>query len=102
MSGTLMDMNPPPAALSEPLAPPASEPAATAFPAPSFIAMPERENPLLSTFVGPNGLYPGTRWLIYLALCGIILGVIGVITHFVHRPRISSVWWGLLPEAGVS
>jgi membrane protease YdiL (CAAX protease family) len=99
MSGTLMDTNPRPPGLSEPTQPLASKPTEIDFPAPSFIGPPQRENPLLEIFVGPNGLYPGTRWLIYLALFGMVLGVFGVFRHFVHRPRGGSVWWGLVPEA---
>ncbi len=27
-----------------------------------------RESPLRDVFLGPKGIYPGTRWLIYLAI----------------------------------
>jgi membrane protease YdiL (CAAX protease family) len=97
-----MDTHPRPPVPSEPDQPRSSEAAAIDRPTPSFIAPPQRENPFLEIFVGPNGLYPGTRWLIYLALCGMALGILGAFRHFVHRPRVASVWWGLLPEAGLA
>lgn len=56
-----------------------------------------RENPLLAIFVGPNGLYPGTRWLIYLGLGGITLTLLLTLTHAL-RPRTAPVWWGLVSQ----
>jgi len=37
-----------------------------------FPAATRRDFPLRDVFVGPNGLYPGTRWLIYLAMASLI------------------------------
>src|SRR5258708_19658429 len=101
MSGTLMDTNPLPPAPSEQLPTSPSDAVSPDLPVPSFYARPQGENPLLDIFLGPHGLYPGTRWLIYLALCGIVLGVFGAIRHYVHAPRGGSIWWGLLPQASV-
>lgn len=46
-------------------------------------------------------MYPGTRWLIYLLLGGILVGVVGAISHFVHRAHDASIWWGLVSEAAI-
>ena len=33
-------------------------------------------SPLGEMFVGPEGLYPGARWLIYIAMGLVVLGVL--------------------------
>ena len=101
MFGTIMDMNPLPPSPPEPMQPATGDATSLAGAASSLIAAPRRENPLLAIFVGPNGVYPGTRWLIYLALAGILLGVIGGITHFVHPGQSGSIWGGLLSQSVV-
>ena len=103
MSGTIMDTNPESSAsaLPDPAPLAASEQAAPDLPAPTFATLPRRENPLLAIFVGPNGLYPGTRWLMYLAMGGILMGVCGAILHFVRPAHGASIWWGLLSEGVV-
>jgi hypothetical protein len=98
MSETIMDTNPLPPDLSEQVRP-TSEPTELAPPAAPLIVRSQRENPLLEIFVGPNGLYPGTRWLIYLLLAGIFTGVFGVLMHFVHPPHGGPIWWGMVTEA---
>jgi uncharacterized protein len=97
-----METNPLPPVKSEPALAPTSSPIGIDVPAPSFAVLPQRENPLLAIFVGPDGMYSGTRWLIYLAMGGIVLGVFGVLRHFVHTPRGGSIWWGLFSEAAVA
>jgi len=94
-----MDTNTPPSVPSDA---PGSEksnllpPASVAAP----LASPQRENPLLAVFVGPNGMYPGTRWLIYLLMGGIILGILGSVAHAL-RPHGPPVWWGLVSQVVV-
>lgn len=99
MSGSIMDTYPQESSLSEPVQAGSSDTAGPDLPAPSFITLPRRENPLLAIFVGPNGLYPGTRWLIYLAMGGIILVVFATVRHFIPRQHGGSIWWGLVSEA---
>src|SRR5262249_30793523 len=101
MARTFMDTHPHPLALAEAHGE-APRPNRTDSPTPTFISPPPRENPLLEILIGPTGLSPATRWLIYLALCGVVLGFLGAFRHFVHRPRVSSVWWGLFSEAGLA
>jgi uncharacterized protein len=94
-----MDTNPLPSAAQEPEQV-ESGASAGGFAAPEFSSATSHENPLLAIFAGSKGLYPGTRWLIYIVLTGILLGVVGLILHYVkHRPG-ASIWWGLLSEGG--
>src|ERR1700737_4833324 len=93
MSGTMMD--------NKPLLPSSSEPdppltaddatgtASSISPAPSPSSLPSpppsssptigarRESPLRDVFVGARGIYPGTRWLIYLAMAFVIFQLEG-------------------------
>ncbi len=98
MSATLMDTNPLPPTLSEPEQPASSESTA---PAPSLVVQPRRENPLLEVFVGPKGLYPGTRWLIYLAMFGGLLLLFLTLLRVVHPQRGGPVWWSMVGEIGL-
>jgi CAAX protease family protein len=98
MSGTLMDTNPPPPVSPEP-APPAS--AALTPPAPVVTTPAFREFPLRDVFVGPQGMYPGTRWLIYLAMVGALVLALGMLLHFVHPHSGGPIWWGMITEAGM-
>jgi uncharacterized protein len=100
MSATLMDTNPPPPTLSEPERQASSDPTSITAPAPSLLIEPHRENPLREVFVGPNGLYPGTRWLIYLVMVGICLGFLGAFMHYVHPGHGGPVWWGMVAQIG--
>ena len=99
MSATVMDTNPLPPTPSATERSASSEPTILTVP-PSLIIQPRRENPLLEVFVGPNGLYPGTRWLIYLAMFGICLVLVGTFMHFAHPQRSGPVWWGMVTQIG--
>ena len=101
MSGTIMDTNPLPPTLSESEQPASSEPATPTAPPPSLMIQPRRENPLLEVFVGPNGLYPGTRWLIYLAMFGGLLLLFLTLLRVVHPQRGGPVWWSMVGEIGL-
>jgi membrane protease YdiL (CAAX protease family) len=94
-----MDTNPDPPALSDSVPSSTAEPTGAELTTPSFVIPPQRENPLLEIFVGSNGLYPGTRWLIYLVLGGMLLGVFGIFMHFARPPH--PIWWGLVTQGGV-
>lgn len=91
MSAALMDTNPAPAPADSSL--PQTN-GTSLLPSPTSPIAPKPENPILAIFVGPDGLYPGTRWLIYLAMAGILLLVLGGVIHGI-RPRSTPVWWGL-------
>lgn len=96
-----MDMNPLPPVVSE-LAqptPPESAPPTSVLPALSTI--PGRENPLLEVFVGPQGMYPGTRFLIYLALGGVLAVFLWIFVHFAHPHPGGPVWWSMVGEIGM-
>src|SRR5208337_247402 len=60
-----------------------------------------RESPFREVFLGPDGMFAGTRWLIYLAMGGIIFLLEGALLHFVHPHASGAVWWGMVPEAGM-
>jgi uncharacterized protein len=97
MSATIMD--------TDPVAPPhPSDPPRIANPAPSFAAPPSapvrRESalsPIAAIFVGPDGLYPGARWLIYLLMSYVTLGILNSLLHE-FRPEHFPVWWTMVAE----
>lgn len=100
MSAALMDTNPqlpadPDSAQLSPADP--ATPLSTTY----AVTAPHRENPLLAIFVGPKGLYPGTRWLIYLFTVAITFGVLGALSHLLHARHAGAIWWGLLSESGI-
>ena len=97
-----MDMNPSPPPSLEPSPHEAAFPATT-LPAPAITTSAHREKPLallLDVFVGPNGLYPGTRWMIYLGMGYVFFRLLNDFAHDLH-PHGGSIWWGLLSEAVV-
>src|SRR5260370_40542306 len=93
MFQTLMDTNPLPPSVEQSTSPPPSDSAPLACPAPSMLAEVRRESPFREVFVGPDGMYAGTRWLIYLAMGGIVLSVEGALMQFVH-PHAGAAGWG--------
>jgi len=54
--------------------------------------------PIAEIFAGPEGLYPGTRWLIYLAMAFIIFGLLNSLLNGL-RPEPVLVWWTMVVEA---
>src|SRR5271157_5116337 len=77
MFGTAMDNNrlPPPTEPSSLQA--TSDSAPVGSPAPPSRGEPRRESPFHDVFLGPGGMYVGTRWLIYLVMAGIVLAIEG-------------------------
>jgi uncharacterized protein len=59
-----------------------------------------RESPLRDVFLGPTGLYPGTRWLIYLASAFVVFQVEGWLV-LPFKPQLGVLWWRLVIEAGM-
>jgi len=103
MSQTLMDTNPLP-----PTFPQREELAAldSSSPVPTAQACAEmrRESalsPLIAVFIGPEGLYPATRWLIYVVMGFVVLGLFNSILRGVHPDRGGPVWWSMVSELGL-
>jgi len=91
-----MDTNSSPFEAQQPVRPEGALEAAAGLP---VVAVPvRRENPLLAIFAGPDGLYPGTRWLIYLLIGGVFVAIFGALGHFVRPRHGSSIWWGLVSQ----
>jgi membrane protease YdiL (CAAX protease family) len=92
-----MDTNLAPPAAPDPDTPAGS--ASTEHVPPSVPASTSRrENALLEIFVGPNGLYPGTRWLIYVALGFLIALILLTAMRIVHPHSGGSVAWMMLAQ----
>jgi hypothetical protein len=53
--------------------------------------------PIAEIFIGPKGLYPGTRWLIYLAMVFITFGLLNFLLSGL-RPDPVPVWWSMVAE----
>jgi membrane protease YdiL (CAAX protease family) len=69
---------------------------------PTLATQRRRENPLLDIFVGLNGLYPATRWLIYLVM-GLVIGIALLMPlRIVHPHPGGSVWWMMFAQIGVT
>ena len=96
-----MDTNPLPPTVPEPTSPATAQPTPLAVAAPSPVAGVRRESPFRDIFVGREGLYPGTRWLIYLALGGIVLLIEAVLMHFIHPHASGAVGWSMVAEASL-
>jgi len=59
-----------------------------------------REFPLRDVFLGSKGMYPGTRWLIYLAMGFVIFQLEGwLVLSF--RSHVSVLWWRMMIEASM-
>ncbi len=58
------------------------------------------ESPLRAVFIGPQGIYPGTRWLIYLVLAFVVFQVEGWLVVSFHS-HVSVLWWRMMIEAGM-
>ena len=59
-----------------------------------------REFPLRDVFLGPDGLYPGTRWLIYLAMAFVLFQVEGWLV-LPFKSQLGDLWWRLMIEAAM-
>jgi membrane protease YdiL (CAAX protease family) len=102
MSGSMMD--------NKPLLPASVEPAVEsgapddagsnrpAVVAPqSAVANDRGESPLRDVLVGPHGIYPGTRWLIYLAMAFVVFQVEGWLLMPL-RSHMSGLWFRMVIE----
>src|ERR1700677_5095456 len=55
------------------------------------------ESPLRDVFIGPTGINPGTRWLIYLALAWAVFQLEGWLAISL-RSHVSMLWWRMTIE----
>lgn len=53
--------------------------------------------PLAQVFAGPDGLYPAARWLIYLAMVFVTLGLLNSLYNAL-RPEHAPLWWTMVGE----
>ncbi|MGD0791409.1 MAG: type II CAAX endopeptidase family protein [Terriglobales bacterium] len=104
MSGTMMDnkrLSPSSAEPEPPVAADDTKPAATASSPSSLLTKSGgRESPLRDVFLGPEGIYPGSRFLIYLAMAWIVYQVEGWLAVSL-RSHVSVLWWRMMIEAGM-
>ncbi len=97
MSRTKMDSNPQPApTLQQDPTPQAISPTPN-FPAHIDARPATPLSPFAEIFVGPNGLYPGARWVIYLAMAFVFLGFFNSLLNGL-RPQQAPLWWSMLSE----
>jgi uncharacterized protein len=59
-----------------------------------------RESPLRDIFVGPNGIYPGTRWLIYLAMAWTVFEIEAWLIMSIQS-HLSVLWWRMVTEVSM-
>lgn len=59
-----------------------------------------RESPLLAVFIGPRGIYPGTRWLIYLAMAFVVFQVEGWLLISL-RSHVDVLYWRMMMEGSM-
>ncbi len=59
-----------------------------------------RESPLRDIFVGPNGIYTGTRWLIYLAMTWTVFEIEAWLLMSIQS-RLSVLWWRMITEVSM-
>jgi len=93
-----MDSNPLPNA-QEPEEQPSSSALSTPPSAPAF-ARARRESalaPLLEIFEGPEGLYPGARWLIYIGMGLVTFALLNSVLYSL-RADSDSLWWNMAGE----
>ena len=60
-----------------------------------------RESPLRAVLIGPQGIYPGTRWLIYLAMAFVVFQVEGWLLVSL-RSHVSVLWWRMMIEGSMT
>ena len=105
MSGTMMDNKPlsPSLPAPDPLLPvddanlPAPSLPSSSLPSSLPTTGADRESPLRDVFLGPDGIYPGTRWLIYLGMGWIIYQMEGWLLLSL-RSSLGALWWSLVVE----
>ncbi len=84
-----------------PVAVAAATPSAPSFPSASLLTKSaRRESPLREVFLGPKGIYPGARWLTYLAMAWIVFQVEGwLVMSLPSHPGV--LGWRVMIEASM-
>jgi hypothetical protein len=54
-------------------------------------------SPLFAVFLGPEGPYPATRWLLYIAMGFVVLGLLNSVLYALRPARVP-VWWDMVGE----
>lgn len=55
--------------------------------------------PLAEIFVGPEGLYPAARWLVYIFMALILLSLLNSVLYSLRPWLIGTLWWSMAAEA---
>lgn len=65
-----------------------------------FVEIPPESalSPFAEIFLGPNGLHPGARWLIYLAMAYVTFSLLNFLLSGL-RPEPVPLWWTMVTEA---
>lgn len=92
-----MDSNPLPTSISPPDSPSAASPPPPVFPSPGETPAETALSPLADIFIGTDGLYPGARWLIYVAMAFVTLGITNSLLNAL-RPQHVPLWWTMVGE----
>jgi uncharacterized protein len=92
-----MDSNPLPTSISPQDPSPAATSSAPDCPTPPRAPGETALSPLADIFIDPDGLYPGARWLIYLAMAFVTLGLFNSLLNGL-RPQHVPPWWSLIGE----
>jgi len=59
-----------------------------------------RDSPLRGVFLGPRGIYPGIRWLAYLAMAWVVFQVEGWLVMSLQS-HLGVLWWRMMIEASM-
>ncbi len=59
-----------------------------------------RDSPLRGVFLGPKGIYPGIRWLAYLAMAWAVFQVEGWLVMSLQS-HLGVLWWRIMIEASM-
>ena len=92
-----MDSNPLPTSISTPDSPSAASPPPPVFSLPAEAPGETALSPLADIFIGPDRLYPGARWLIYVAMAFVTLGLSNSLLNAL-RPQHVPLWWTMVGE----
>ena len=68
-------------------------------PSPVLAPHAPRELLLRDVFLGPKGIYPGVRWLIYLGLAWLTYNIAGGLILPLRPSYGAPIWWDLIAEA---
>ncbi|MGB9234331.1 MAG: type II CAAX endopeptidase family protein [Terriglobales bacterium] len=97
MSVTIMDSNPPSPA-QEPKEQPSANSPPSPGPAPASVRRGSALSAVAKIFVGPEGLYPAVRWLIYIGMGFAVLALLNSVLYSVRPESTGSLWWNLAGE----